>query len=158
MEEINANVKPLSLLYPDPVVQQQVQESITSNPEEIFKELHPLTKAGSERITLWANFRLPDGVVINLGYDVTERKLAERELSRLNNELNEKNKEMEQVVYPTSHDLRSPLVNIQGFSGEMGELLNDMRSFLENEKIFPSVKNKIGPIMEDEIPKALEVL
>lgn len=51
-----------------------------------------------------------------LEMEIAERKLAEQENARLNLELREKNKEMENFLYVTTHDLRGPLVNIQGFS------------------------------------------
>ena len=48
--------------------------------------------------------------------DITERQLAQAERARLLRELQLKNKDLENVVYVASHDLRSPLVNIQGLS------------------------------------------
>ena len=76
--------------------------------------------------------RLPDGGTLWHGVisDITGRKRAEETLRKLNNDLSEKNREMENFLYITTHDLRTPLVNIQGFSQnvrgyfqEIGKLL-----------------------------------
>jgi len=56
--------------------------------------------------------------------DVTERKKSEVEIQKLNQELNErvqeleaKNAELTQFTYTVSHDLKSPLVTINGYLG-----------------------------------------
>jgi PAS domain S-box-containing protein len=55
------------------------------------------------------------GVVIAT-VDITERKRAEVARERLLADLEAKNKEMEAFVYTISHDLKSPLISLGGFS------------------------------------------
>jgi len=55
--------------------------------------------------------------------DLTAIRNAESDLTRLNVDLGNKNREMEQFVYSVSHDLKSPLVT---FVGILGRLRGDL--------------------------------
>lgn len=87
--------------------------------------------------------------------NITDRKKAEKQIMQLNKTLKKKNAELEQLVYLTSHDLRSPLVNIQGFSDE---LVTNCKNLIE---LLPGLidKNtdfeKIKQIILNEVPEAL---
>lgn len=51
--------------------------------------------------------------------DITERHQAKTKLNELNADLQDKNEELEQFVYTASHDLKSPLLTIQGFTSHL---------------------------------------
>jgi len=95
---------------------------------------------------------------VGVARDVTERKQAEKERERLLAELEDKSKEMKQLLFIASHDLRSPLVNIQGFTREIKQSLQQVRSVLEEEDIPSSVKEKLAAPIEEGIADSLSYI
>jgi signal transduction histidine kinase len=86
------------------------------------------------------------------------RKQAEQELEHLNTELARKNQELEQIVYVTSHDLRSPLVNVQGFSKELDYSLKELASAIQSESVPADIREKAASILEEDIPESMQYI
>ena len=74
--------------------------------------------------------------------DITEHKRALEEINQLN-------KELEELIYTTSHDLRTPLVNIHGYSREFAITCEEISKIIENEEITPSLRLKLSPLIKD---------
>jgi two-component system, chemotaxis family, sensor kinase Cph1 len=116
----------------------------------------PMDLAVSE--VLLADRRLFTGFV----RDISERKKAEVRLADLAQSLAEKNKELETIVYVASHDLRSPLVNIQGFSQELTRACDRLREVLVDpgkpgsQPAAPA--REIEQLVRQEIPESLEYI
>lgn len=79
-------------------------------------------------------------------------------LRGLMKELAQKNKELESIVYVASHDLRSPIINLLGFSQCMEENCAELRTIIDSEKLPPEVVEKIKFYIDTEIPKNLQYI
>jgi PAS domain S-box-containing protein len=90
--------------------------------------------------------------------DVTQRKADELELQRSSAELADKNRELETIVFTVSHDLRSPLVNVQGFGRQLERSCERIRSAVEaaGDGAVPAASLKQE--VETTIPQALRFI
>lgn len=112
-------------------IQQSIQDCIRNGHSSGMECNSILGSTLTIDFTLMRDSRDRDLGIIAVIRDITERKRYEEKLKDLSSELARKNKELEQVLYVTSHDLRSPLVNIQGFSKELENACKELRLILE---------------------------
>jgi signal transduction histidine kinase len=90
--------------------------------------------------------------------EILEKKVLDssKKIIQQNEALKRKNEELEQILYAASHDLRTPLISIQGFSEELkmacGELV---KLFSDNA---PPEKEKVESIVNDEVKLALNYI
>jgi signal transduction histidine kinase len=87
-----------------------------------------------------------------------ERRRAEKERERLVEELEDKSKELGQLLFISSHDLQEPLINIQGFARELKLSLQQMRLSLEEEDIPSAVKEKLAVTIDEDITDSLNYI
>ncbi|MBW8014940.1 MAG: PAS domain-containing protein [Planctomycetes bacterium] len=92
-----------------------------------------------------------DGVIV----DITDRRKNEEERERLLRAIETKNKELQSIVYVASHDLRSPLVNIMGFSDELKICCEELKDLLSSDILTGDDKKEIKKLLEDSIPQSL---
>jgi two-component system, chemotaxis family, sensor kinase Cph1 len=90
--------------------------------------------------------------------DVTERKRTEVKLAELAQSLAEKNKELETVVYVASHDLRSPLVNIQGFTKELKRDCDRVQELMQSGEPSEVKERELKTILGRDMPEAMEFI
>lgn len=79
------------------------------------------------------------------------------ELTRANRDLEQKNQEIEMFVYSVSHDLRSPLVNLQGFSRELALTRDDLRKLLQNE-LSPADRQRVMAIADRDMAESIHFI
>jgi signal transduction histidine kinase len=92
--------------------------------------------------------------------DLAKRDLESRalQLDRANEHLRQQTADNEMFIYSVSHDLRSPLVNLQGFSRELAHACAILRDRMEHFDLPQAERDHIRQLVDDEIAESLHFL
>lgn len=91
----------------------------------------------------------------SLRQEIDERIRAELQRDQLMRELETKNKELESIIYVSSHDLRSPLVNIQGFSRKLAKSCATVAQLLEQPQLHKEQHQEAQKLLRDQMPRSV---
>lgn len=148
---------PLSAIIPDPPFEELALKGVISNQERVY-----LAKDGRRiavefsGVVMWNPDDSMRGIVC-VGHDITRRKEAEDRLRCYADELQQTNEELRNFTYIVSHDLRSPLVNIKGFAGELSSSLNEMQGVFERvaATLEEQERVRINALFRTDVPEAI---
>jgi PAS domain S-box-containing protein len=94
---------------------------------------------------------------MGIAMDITQRKQAEAAREALALTVAQKNREIESLVYTASHDLRTPLLNVQGFSRRIDTLCMELQAKLA--AVEPAnAREVLLSLTREEMPKALHYI
>jgi len=88
--------------------------------------------------------------------DITERKGIEAEKERLIERLDEKEKEMEAFLYTVAHDIRTPLICVQGFAEHLDKDIKQLLGLLKQAAMPEKIRAAALEIMDSLVPESLE--
>ncbi len=66
--------------------------------------------------------------------------------------------DMETLMHVISHDLRAPIVTIQGFCQELTMACDRLKTLFEEEAVSDSVREHVNPLVMQDIPEAVRFI
>ena len=100
-----------------------------------------------------------DSVLLySIVHDISERKAAEAKLLIMAAELEGKRQEMEDTLSAATHDLRTPLLNVRGFSESLGGAFARVQERLRQGDVPAALRFELDPLLEGRIPTAIQFI
>jgi PAS domain S-box-containing protein len=100
-----------------------------------------------------------EDALVRLNRDLEERVQARTaELADRNLQLVQKTEENEMFVYSVSHDLRSPLVNLEGFGEELRLAARELQVLLADERVPADLKRRADEVCEVGVRESVEFI
>lgn len=100
--------------------------------------------------------RLPGDRFLAIIQDRSLPKALALERERLIANLDRKNHELEHLVYVTSHDLRTPMLNIQGFSTRIDDACRELARLSTNATLTAADREAIAALVTQRLPHSLQ--
>jgi PAS domain S-box-containing protein len=122
---------------------------------ETDSEIRLRHRDGSAVVVSIRATRLSDDRFLAIYKDVTEARRLQQERERLIRDLDLKNRELETLIYATSHDLRSPMLNIQGFAGRIEVRCSEIKRLAEQAELDAEDRAALLDLAAEQLPKSL---
>jgi PAS domain S-box-containing protein len=90
-------------------------------------------------------------------HDNTSEVEARKKLERFARKLEDNNRELQQLTYIVSHDLKSPLVNLEGYTGELELAREQLKGFDLSAHPWESEEERDSVVMalQEDLPTAI---
>lgn len=145
-------------LIPEPEPRERILNEFRRRGSVRGAELAIRSRNGDQRVVLVNLDKLEAGgrgMILTLMQDITEQRKAEEELKQAASGLRAKNKELEDLMYAASHDLRAPLVNIQGFADNLARYFRELHAALGGAVPGEEPGARLNGLLNLKIPEAL---
>ena len=112
--------------YPDVAYRKEVSDFMDSL-QPGFRDFIVHTKDGRDIEVSWANIKISDGRQVGVGIDITDRKRMEQALIEAKENSEKENQVQYAFIQNISHEVRTPMNSILGFTELLGKTLTGTR-------------------------------